>query len=242
MKRIISVILSLFIIMSCSVGYAGEMNAEFSIDTIKNSNDSKEFVLNISLPSAVEGGTLIIAFYTKGICTGIITKDVSTTSSYKIRNVKYTITPDEIKLMLWEKGRIKPLSSAQNGLTNEVYQNANKKVLELLKDTPSATNAIRAHVGEDDTSDTAVEIRVILDAIDACVKKAVDGNYGQDELLTSEYCKREFSQDLTGIMNIYKASLPATRERLTNIYNSYLEDEYVDIITNFIGFFNVKIL
>ena len=245
MKRIISVLLSLIIITSCTMAYAGEMGAEFSVDPIPNNKDSNKLTLNITLQSPLKGGTLIIAFYTDGACTRVITcDDISTTNTIKLEDVKYTYTPDEIKLMIWEKGRIKPLSSAQNGLTDEVCEKANAKIFKLLDNLLPTTEAIRKLLPNNHPNKD--EIIGLLDPIDACANKAKKGEYGKNELLTAEYCKREFKKELIEIEKLFSESSEEARNLLWKYYQTQLDAEfpnegYSDTIGDFMGFFNVKI-
>ncbi len=243
MKRIISVLLSLIIITSFTMAYAEEMDAQFTLLDINTNTAlaSNKLSVEITLPDAVEGGTLIIAFYTDGVCTRVIAKDVSATNTVALSRQEFTITPNEIKLMLWEKGRIRPLSSAQDALTQEVCKKANNKVLTLLDGLFLTTNAIRSLIGQSDTSQSATDINFLLDAIDACATKAKNGEYAQNYLLTSEFCNREFSDELENIQGIFNSFPEGSKTTLENIYSSYLEDEYVTIIDSFMKFFNIDL-
>lgn len=260
MKRIISVLLSLIIIMSCTMAYAEEMGAEFSIEAIPNNYDGNYFKMNITLPEPVDGGTLIIAFYTDGVCTKIIKRDASSANEFTIdrknaadrNDAKYSITPDTIKLMLWEKDKIRPLYSAQNGLTAEVYKTANKEVLELLDNLLPTTTAIRkllegySNKEKDIEAVVKTEITSLIDAIDKCEAKAKKNGYGQNELLTAEYCKREFSEELIEIQRLYAKASEESKRVLNNYYSTDLDtnfsgEEYSEVISNFMGFFNIKI-
>ncbi len=261
MKRIISLLLSFVIIMACSVACAEELGAEFSIEAIPNNYDGNYLKMNITLPEPVDGGTLIIAFYTDGVCTKIIKRDASSAREFTIdrendadrKDAKYSITPDTIKLMLWEKDKIKPLFSAQNGLTAQVYKTANKEVLELLDNLLPTTGAIRkllegySNNNENIEATVKTEITNLLDAIDSCAVKATDGGYGQNELLTAEYCKREFSKGLIEIQGLYSNASNVSKDLLKNYYSTELEvhfsgEGYSRVISSFMGFFNIKIV
>lgn len=243
MKRIISVLLSLIIIMSCTMAYAGEMEAKFELADISTNDalSSNKLKISITLPSAVEGGTLIVACYTDGACTNIFRKDMSTTNKFSIMRDEIIPTPDRIKLMLWEKGRIRPLSSAQDVLTQEVCESVNDNVLTLLDNLFLTTNAIRAQMGQSDTSQSAEDIRLLVDAIDSCATKAKDGEYSKKYLLTSDFCNREFSDELKSIQELYNSFPTASKDKLKTMYLSYLDDEYVIIIDNFMKFFKIDL-
>ncbi len=244
MKRIISVLLSLIIITACSVGYAEEMGAEFNllaidIDTPLASNMLN---MNITLPDAVDGGTLIVAFYTDGECTKVVTKDVSTTNKISLARQTFTTTPNEIKLMLWEKDKLRPLASAQDALTQELRQKANARVLNLLDGLSSTSKAIRSMIGQSDNSVPATQIRALLDPIDTCITNVKEGGYIQNHLLTSEYCNREFSDEIENFRNNFNNITKETKDRINAIYlDPQFEDpeKHFENIKAFIAFLNI---
>ncbi len=244
MKRIISLLLSFVIIMACSVACAEEMGANFELNDIDIDTPlaSNRLSMVITLPSAVDGGTLIIAFYTAGVCTKVATRDVSTTNTISLSRQSFTATPDEIKLMLWEKGRIKPLSSAQIALTEEICQKANVRVLNLLDGLSSASSAFRKMIGQSDNSVPATQIRSLLDSIDTCITIVKGGGYIQNRLLTSEYCNKEFYNEIENVRNNFNSLTKETKDRIISILqNSEFEDpeKHLATIKSFIKFLNI---
>lgn len=215
------------------------MNAEFSVTPIKQDLDTKRLSFKVKLPNTVSNSTLYVAFYTDGVLSMLTPLDSSAATSFS-KTVKYSVTPDDIRLMMWSKGSLKPLSSSADVLTEATLSQANSLVEDLLSKVEDTTDSIRDLLMPK-TKPEDVEIQGILNAIDNCASKAIKADYGKEHLLTSDFCKTMFAEELKAVQSLYSSASSKAKERLENLYLNYLEDEYAEVITDFMGFFDIKL-
>ena len=238
MKKRLYIILACLCLVLPSVN-AFAMNAEFSVTPIKQDLDTKRLSFKVKIPETVADSTLYVAFYTDGVLTLLTPLNSSTGVSFS-KTVKYTVTPDDIRLMMWSKGSLKPLSESKDVLTEDVLSQANSLVEELLSMVEDTTDSIRDMLFPKSRPEDK-EIQEILNAIDACAQKAIKADYGKEHLLTSEFCKTMFEDELRNVQTLYSSASSKAKERLKNLYLNYLEPEYSDVIEDFMGFFDIKL-
>ena len=239
-KRFFAALICIALVLSSGVCMAHDMGATFSINAIKQNTDSNRLVINITLPSVTENGTLMMCFYTGGVLTQTTTYDASKYSKFSSKTIKYISTPDEICLFLWDKGKLKPLSSSQSVLTEAVITAANTSVENLLSKVEATTDSIRELLMPDARAEDN-EILGLLRAIDDCAIAAMNSDFGKNHLLTSQFCSQQFRSELIYVQTLYNNSSSAAQERLKDLYLNYVEDEYADVITDFMGFFDIKV-
>jgi len=241
MNKVISALLLIslaFASFGASASELESLNANFSISPILNNYATNEMTVNISLPSTVNGGTLLMAFYTDSATTKIIKYDTTDTNTFS-STVEFKKTPDEIKLFLWEAGRILPLRLSQNALDKSVITEANKDVVSLLSGVDDTANHIREYFLDTVNSDIDKEVDDILSALEVCASTALKDEYSKTHLLTSEYAKREFGKEAE---KIYSEMSNGALDRLWGIFMSpQLREPYATIISDFIGFFDFKL-
>lgn len=242
MKKILSIFICILIAMAgieVNASDLNELGASFSITPIANNSYMGKLKIKITLPSATQNSTLMMVFYKDGKAEKITKFNALASTSFSNSfNTYNNFTPDEIKLFLWETGRLVPLSMSQNALTGEVISSANSEVLDLLDMVDNTTNHIRqflvpAYFSED------VKIASFLENIDTCASRVIEEGLGEKHLLTYEYFMETFKAELESIKPLMNDQ--AVKERLFVIYDSYVSETYIPIIEDMLGFFNISI-
>ncbi len=220
--------------MACVYAGSEDLNAQFSIEPIAKDSASQRFNVSISIPSAVSGSSLLMCFYTEGVLTGTTAFDSSSAKSFSQR-VKYNVSPDEIKLFMWQKGALKPIKKAQSVVTPELIEYANAEVVELLNAAPAAINHIRYNwILETDT-----DIIAILDKLQACVDEAKP--YADTHLLTSLFVRDTFKEELTEIQRLRNESDTKQMDKLESIILNDMGEHY-ETVEYLISFLDIKLI
>lgn len=242
MKKILSVFICILIAMAGIEANAADLNelgAAFSITPIAKNSYIGKLKIKITLPSATQNSTLMMVFYKNGKAEKITKFNASAATSFSNSfNTYNNFTPDEIKLFLWESGRLVPLSMSQSALTDEVILSANSEVLDLLDMVDNTTNHIRQFLVPANFSED-VKIASFLADIDTCASRVIEEGLGEKHLLTYEYFMEAFKTELESIKPLMNDK--AVKDRLFVIYDSYVSETYIPIIEDMLGFFNISI-
>jgi len=202
--------------------------------TIDGDHSDKPLKINITVPKVYQGATVMAAFYTDGILTGL--KEVSISPSTKEATVTFDLkqpnseegspTPDSIKIFTWEQGKIKPLANSHEVLTTQVISAANAKIVSNILDyiigtanKKSITAYVRNNINFEAQHD---KILALMDKMDECARIA--NQQKETHLLTSEYAIRIFYDDVVAAFESIKDDPVQSDEFLrmyTNLNSGY---------------------
>lgn len=240
MKKLVTLFLSLALISGLTFAQGANLVSpvsSFEIEPIKHSSHASKLIFNFSVPEAIPGSCFIIGFYTDGALTQISSYDISSTTTFKDITITYEITPDEIKVFTWSKNNIIPRSLSEDMLTESIISAANANVYsKLLEQLPVSTKYIRQKVIEA----TDYDLHKILNDIDKCVADAKQ--YQSTHLLTSEFAKRKYRQELEVMIETFENAPEDQKERFATrvIDAGQLPDKYHRPISNMQKFFDIE--
>lgn len=175
------------------------MNGKLTKLTPYDVSSKKEFTFDPTLtrdkkatPNLFQQETLIYTYSTIKSPSGNYFKD---------------LTPDEIKIFIWDKTTLKPKTLCDNVLTPDVIKAANADVVESLSIIPEATERIRNRflVWPEDVEDGLAEtwdehLFAIMDHLDACAEQATED--AETHLMTSLYAQSQYYDDLSQVRKL----------------------------------------
>ncbi len=208
-------------VSSASVGEIKHFQQPNDLETFDHSDRPLE--ISVTVPKTYADATVMAAFYTEGVLTKVIPVQISDTSPKGIVKFHMTSyaddelppTPDEIKIFTWDTGSLKPLTLSHNVLTESVVSAANARIsLYVLacilgeQSQSSATDYIRDNVNfEIENHD---KIDALLNKMDECAAIAYEQR--NTHLLTSEYARRLFYDDIVESFNLLESDTAQKNE------------------------------
>ncbi len=263
MKNLICLCLALVLSLSC-VANAQDMqsaDAVFTISSIRHDRSPDQpLVFSVTLPKTYEDGILFVNMYTNGAFTKTILLDASSGTSFRNLQVPLTykdgdghiLTPDRIKLFVWNKNNLKPLCIQQDVLTDTVIENANSTTVDNIlvyllgkNGKPNAITRLRTAVigkeyapGETPPREKYLDILNLLDSMETCANIAY--NNRSSVLLTCESTKRLLDEEfdtLEGYVDIIK-NKKEQKDELLRIYET-LTSNQKDALDKLLRFFDI---
>lgn len=208
-------------VSTASVGEIKHFQKPNNQETFDHSDRPLE--ITVTVPKTYNGGAVMAAFYTDGVLTGVIPVQISATTlkgTVEFNMTSYDDdglppTPDVIKIFTWDKGSLKPLTLSHNVLTESVVSTANTRISKYVlasilgkEGMSSATNYIRNNVNfEIENHD---KIDALLDKMDECAAIAYEQR--NTHLLTSEYARRLFYDDIVESFNLLESDTTQKNE------------------------------
>lgn len=242
MKKVVSLILCMAFLICCIPQGTFALDdgmSSVSIGVIKHfqppststdfNHSDRPLEITVTVPKTYTNSTVMAAFYTDGVMTKIL--PVTINSSTKKGTVKFDMsnetgdglppTPESIKLFTWTKGGLKPLAKSHELLTGPTIATANARiisyVLEYIVGTASkrsVTQYVRDNINFETKHD---KIDALLDRMDECAAVAYADK--DTRLLTSEYARRNFYDDVSAAFNELEAD-PVQKNEFIRVYNS----------------------
>lgn len=236
--------------------------ASFTIEAIEHyESSSNPIIFSVTVPNTYEGGILLAGFYTDGVLTKTVPLDVSSQTSFTELEFQATyedgdglpLTPDRIRLFTWGKNSLKPLTLADDVLTEEVITGANDYTVRYIlarllgeNNMTSIIDLMRDDVEDGDyingVSPSVKFAKVIdlLDEMESCARIAY--NNRSTMLLTSESTKRLLNEEFTSLQSLIEEvkSTPELNEELQRVYSS-LTATRKTVIERLCNFFDIDI-
>ncbi len=229
MKKIL---LSIFLCVSvmCSTVYAKCLtDSTVTIDVDGSGNWKLNASYNVTNDSGCDA-TLFVASYFNDEIINIGTYDVN--ESTVIKDVLVckisdgtVVTPDAVKVYMWQKGIIKPLTVSECALTEDKLEAANKTFSDNLSDFKIAFNNLKWTEADED----------IVAILNKCMDDVMPLN--KKHLLTPEFVQRRYSSEITEAKKLYDAMEENERKSLY----TKLFDMESELLAFFIDYFGLKI-
>lgn len=253
MKKIISLILCMAMCLCCMPNSALALDdgmSKVSVGVIKHylqpsistdfNHSDRPLEITVTVPEMYENSTVMVAFYTDGVMTKMMPVTIS--SSTKKGTVKLDMsnevgdglpaTPDSIKLFTWSTGGLKPITKSHELLTSQTISSANARIVsEVLEyilgkgSKRSITQYVRDNINFETEHD---KIDALLDKMDECAASAYEVKDSQ--LLTSEYARRTFYDDVSEAFNELEAD-KVQKNEFIRVYNN-LNSGYEPTVKN----------
>ena len=133
MKKIISFLLSLVLVgTTCLASEPADVEFGFEVEKIEHYDDpTLPLNITVTIPQTFEGGTVLVTFYNNNSVSKVIPLDATAKTESIPFPVRYKdgdglpLTPDRVRLFLWNKGSLKPLAYSKDVLTSSVIETAN---------------------------------------------------------------------------------------------------------------------
>ncbi len=235
--------------------------ASFTIDAIRHDRNSSEpITFSVTVPNTYEGGILLAGFYTDGVLTKTIPLDVSSKTSFTGLQFQATykdgdglpLTPDRIRLYTWDKNSLKPLTLADDVLTEDVITEANDYTVRYIlvhllgeNNKPNIVekmrNSVEEHPEYNDSETRFAKVISLLNAMENCARVAY--NNRTTMLLTSEATKRLLDKEFTSLESLIDdvRNSPELSGELQRVYSNSLTPGQKDVITSLGHFFDIDI-
>ncbi|MBO5008957.1 MAG: hypothetical protein J6D26_08990 [Clostridia bacterium] len=257
-KKLLSLLLAGMLILSTACTASGaeleESGAVLTIDRITHySNPQDPIIFNITVPTTYTDGILLAGFYTNGQMSKLEPLDISSKSKFSVKyqmtyedNDGYPLTPDEIKLFIWNRGNLMPLTIATESesiLTSDIIEAANyctiNWMLNRILGTGSTTGVISALKSKIDPPENYPKIIYLLDLMKDAAQKAY--NIKSEKILTSEFTKRFLDDELQELKSVveYIESVETQKNALVNAYNT-LNKTQKNTINYLFTFFGIE--
>ncbi len=239
--------------------------ASFTIDAIRHDRKSSEpITFSVTVPNTYEGGILFASFYTDGVLTKTIPLDVSTQTSFTKLQFQATykdgdrlpLTPDRIRLFTWSRNNLKPLTLADDVLTEEVITQANDTTVSDILDyllgensRPNIIDKMRINIiGQPYNSETQsppsirfAKVIELLDAMKDCARMAYDNRTTM--LLTSEATKRLLNEKFNSLESLIEEvkNTDALKDELIRALGTLTDRQQKVITEKLAHFFDIDL-
>ncbi len=224
----------------------GECEATISIDilqhykqpTDRNGGNHPPLTMTVTIPEEYLDNALI-GFYTEGQLTRL-SKLEAASQEFTLTLTKedgdgLLKTPDEIKIFVWNKGKLIPLTKSKGLLEpdetgcNLAIQNANYEMIRyFLKPFVDNGNSLTVteflsenYLSKEEDKDLV--IKSLLNIMEKCANQAY--SYKDTHLLTSEFGRRMFYDELLEVYELLQdEENKAQKDKLIDIWTSLIND------------------
>lgn len=215
------------------------LNVTAKADSTTNSTVSVQVVDNVCTVSISTGvtnsegtnATLFIASYFEGKLMKL--QPFKITESTKIDygfecavNSDTQKTPDDVRVYMWQKDTVKPLSKTEYVFSEKNLASANKNFIDRL---PKLKQEIKKKITEEG------DIETIVGILNNCID---DVSKNSDKyLITPEFAQRHYSAQMNSARTIYDAM---TSEEKKTLKNHVIYDIDPNVSSYFIDYFGLK--